>query len=428
MKKRFVLLFIGSFVFVSLFAQRSVKQKSSQITIVNASSVALKDKPVSINRITLSGIPAGNVYPLIMSQKDTIPAQLDDVDGDKKWDQLFFVVDLKANQKRVLSLKWVATEPQFTKRTSVRFGKRMAADIPLASATTETLYAKELPRSLGFQRYQTDGPSWENDKVGFRHYLDGRNSKDVFGKLVPYMALENVGINAKGEVEDNYHVMEPWGRDILAVGNSVGIGGVALIKGDSMLRVGVLVEDKVNNVEKTTFNIVTEGSVRSMLNFKYFNWKPNENSYDGEETVSIWPGMYAYHNSVKFSNLKGNEHLGIGIVNMNAEKQLSEVRVNNKWVALISHEKHAYNKMWWIGLALIVPAEKYLGFTEAPKTGQLATSYMARLKIKNNEPVNYYAVAGWELSDPGFKDPAYFQKYVLNLVKQISAPIKVLVK
>ena len=47
------------------------------------------------------------------------------------------------------------------------------------------------------------------------------------------MSPENVGINADGAVEDNYHVMADWGRDILAVGNSVGLGGYALIAGDS---------------------------------------------------------------------------------------------------------------------------------------------------------------------------------------------------
>jgi hypothetical protein len=325
-------------------------------------------------------------------------------------------------------LKWVSTQPAFNKKTSVRFGKRMSATTPVEPATEETLYTKELPKSLGFQRYQTDGPAWENDKVGFRHYLDGRNAKDVFGKLVPYMSPEKVGINAKGEVEDNYHVMEKWGRDILAVGNSIGIGGIALMKGDSLLRLGVTVDDSINNVEKTSFKIFSEGPVRSVLNFKYYNWKPDKNNYNAEETVSIWPGMYAYHNSVKISGLKGNEHLGIGLVNINAEKQLTEIKVNKKWVALVSHEKHAYNKEWWIGLALIVPAESYLGFTDAPKKGQLSTSFMARLKITNNQPVNYFAVAGWELSDKGFKDAPYFQKYVLDLVKQVSAPIEVIVK
>jgi hypothetical protein len=424
--KKPVILFSLCLISTFLFAQ--TKPNHTQIIIKNLSALDLKDKPVTIKRSDLKGIPSGNLYPLLLLKGDTIPSQLDEMNGDQQWDELFFVVNLPARQQTSFTLKWVSEKPEYIKRTSVRFGKRMAATTPVAPAMEETLTANELPKSIGFQRYQTDGPSWENDKVGFRHYLDGRNSKDVFGKLVTYMSPDKVGINAKGEVEDNYHVMEKWGRDILAVGNSVGIGGIGLLKENTAFRLGVTAADAVNNVEKTSFHIVAEGPVRSVLNFNYTNWKPGADTYQVNETTSIWPGMYAYHNSVSITGIKQDENLALGIVSINAVKQPTVIKVNKDWVAVISHEKHAYNKEWWIGLALIVPAKSYLDFIEAPKKGQLSTSFLVRLKLKNNQPINYFAVAGWELSDPGFKDDAYFQKYLLSLTNQIAAPIKVTLK
>lgn len=429
MYKQVLLLSFGCAASLLFYAQTNSNAGGGKtIVLTNHSKIALKDKAVTIKRKLFPGIADGHKYPLIMSGTDTIPSQLDDLNGDNKWDELFFVADLEPGQTRTFSIKWVNEPPVYVKRTAVNFSKRYAADIPLKPATSETLYAKELPRSLGFQRYQTDGPSWENDKVGFRHYLDGRNAKDVFGKLVPYMALENVGINAKGEVEDNYHKMEKWGRDILAVSNSVGIGGVALLKGDELLRLGVTVEDKVNNVEKTSFKIVSNGPVRSIMNFSYHNWNPAGENYQAQEETSIWPGMYAYNNTVKFSGLKHNEKLGIGLVNLNAEKKLTELRINDKWVALVSHERHSYNKEWWLGLALLVPASNYLGMMDAPNTGQLSNSWFAKIKITDGQPVNYFAIACWELSDSRFADPVYFQQYVVDLAQQISASVKVVVK
>ncbi|WP_432714385.1 DUF4861 domain-containing protein [Pedobacter sp.] len=428
MNKNLIILGICCSTCVSLFAQTGTKEKGAQLVLTNTTSLALKDKAVMIKRIKMSGIPAGKTYPILMFKNDTIPSQIDDVDGDQHWDELFFVTDLQPKERKLISIKWVSTAPEYVKRTSARFGKRSAANIPVAPATEETVNAKDLPKTIGFQKYQTDGPSWENDKVGFRHYLDGRNAKDVFGKLVPSMSPENVGINAKGEVEDNYHVMEKWGRDILAVGNSVGLGGIALYKDNQPLRLGVTVDDAVNNVEKTTFHIVTEGPTRSMLNYNYQNWNAAGKTYQVDETTSIWPGMYAYQNTVKLTGLEGNEDLAIGLVSINAENKPTVIKVNKEWVAVISHEKHTYNKEWWLGLALIVPADAYKGFSEAPKKGQLATSFLARLKVKNNVPVQYFAVAGWELSDKGFRDAAYFKTYVLNLVKQLSAPVKVELK
>ncbi len=401
------------------------KQVAGQLTLTNNAAIELTDKPITIARSAIGEVPSGKVYPIVVAGNDTIAAQLDDVDGDEQWDELFFVIDFKPNETRNLTITWSNEQPNFVRRTNVRFGKRMAANVPLQPASSETLAANELPRSLGFQRYQTDGPSWENDKVGFRHYLDGRNAKDVFGKLIPDMSPDSVGINTKGEVEDNYHVMEKWGRDILAVGNSVGIGGISLVKGDTLLRLGVTVNDSINNVEQTTFKIATKGPVRSVLQFNYSGWKPNAHSYTAQEKVSIWPGMYAYHNQVKFSGLTGVENLGIGIVNIMAEGNLEVVKVNEQWTALLSHEKHAYDKMWWIGLALLVPTQNYEGFIQAPKTGQLANSYIARLKLENNQPIEYFAIAAWELSNEDFKNPAYFKAYVLNMAQQVSAQVTI---
>jgi hypothetical protein len=428
MYERIMLLALGSFLWASLSAQPAKGKAGRKIILTNNASVALHQKPIALKRARLGTLPKGTAYPLVLSAKgDTIPSQLDDLDGDKRWDELFFVASLPAKATQTFKLKWVSRPPVYPRQTSVRFGKRMRADEKVQPATSETVFARDMPKTMGFQRYQTDGPSWENDKVGFRHYLDGRNAKDVFGKKVSYMSPENVGINAAGAVEDNYHVMEPWGRDILAVGNSVGIGGVALMKGDSIYRLGVTVADTVNNVERTDFRIVTEGPVRSMLGIKYRNWKPAGSPYQVEETTSIWPGMYAYHNEVKVSGGQGGEQLLIGLVNINAVNPPKVVPLSKDWVALVSHEKHTYNKEWWLGLALILPADRYLGFTEAPKQGPLSATFLAKLSHPGR-PVHYYAVACWEGSDEGFRDPAYFQQYVERLGKQVSATVTVSVR
>jgi hypothetical protein len=404
--------------------------KKTEISLVNTSSIVLTDKAIFIERSQLRNLPQGAAYPLIISAKgDTIASQLNDLNGDKQWDELFFVADLAANGKENYSLQWVNEEPKYVVRTSARFGKRSSATTPVEPATSETLYARDLPKSIGFQRYQTDGPSWENDKVGFRHYLDGRNAKDLFGKIASFMSPENVGINAEGAVEDNYHVMADWGRDILAVGNSIGIGGYGLIADDKLFRLGVTVDDSINNIEKTTFQIMAEGPVKSVLSYHYENWHPVEGrNYKVDENTSIWPGMYAYQNTVKFSGLQGDENLIIGLVNSNNQNPLQEFPVNDQWEVLLTHDMQTYNRQWWLGLALIVSRNIYLGYTEASKTGKLSNSFLAKLKIENNKPVTYYADAGWEMSDKRFKDPDFFRGYIENLVKQLSAKVEVAIK
>jgi hypothetical protein len=422
-----IFLNLSLFLFLALlFSQCQTDSDKTVIVLTNSSLTDLTDKAISIERSQFAEIPQGTVFPLIISSNgDTIPAQLDDLNDDDIWDELFFVADLPSKGKSNYTLEWLNKKTDFPIRTSVRFGKRMAADIPLKPAFNEILTAKQIPWAQGFQKYQTDGPSWENDKVGFRHYLDGRNAKDLFAKKVSAISPEDVGINALGEVEDNYHVMEDWGRDILSVGNSVGIGGYGLLAGDELLRLGIISGDTVSNVEKTSFQIVTEGPVRSALNYQYLNWKPGNREYSVEENTTIWPGMYGYQNSVKFSGLKGDEELVVGLVNINTENGLTEIGENDKYIVLYTHDKQSYEKEWWLGLALIVPRDLYLGYMEAPKTGQLSNTFLAKLKIENDKPLKYYAVACWELSDEGFVNQEYFVKYVQNLADQLAAEVDI---
>lgn len=429
MKRYTLFASAGAAILTLLFSQCQTATKDIEIALTNTATIDLTDKAISIDRSEISDLPEGEVFPLIVSTEgDTIPSQLNDLDGDQKWDELFFVVDLLSNGSETYSLQWVSEKPQYVVRTSARFGKRSSADTPVEPATSETLYADDLPKSIGFQRYQTDGPSWENDKVGFRDYLDGRNAKDLFGKTTSLMSPENVGINAEGAVEDTYHVMADWGRDILSVGNSVGIGGYALAVEDQLMRLGVTVDDSINNVEETTFRIAAEGPVKSVLSYHFENWHPNDREYNVDETTSIWPGMYAYQNTVKFSGLKGDENLVIGLVNINNQNPLEEIEMNDQWVVLFTHDMQTYDRQWWLGLALIVPRDLYQGYSEAPETGQLSKSFLAKLKVEDEKPVTYYAVAGWELSDQGFKDPDFFKSYLENLVSQLSANVEVTIK
>jgi hypothetical protein len=405
------------------------KESTSTISLSNGSDLKLTDKAIIIKRSTIDKTGTEKDFPFLVYKNEPIPSQVNDLDGDGKWDELFLVTNFSAKEKKIVELKWVKEAPKFPLRTSVRFGKREAKNLPVQPATEEVLLANQVHKALGFQKYQTDGPSWENDKVGFRDYLDGRNAKDVFGKKIPAITPEDVGINSKGEVEDNYHVMYDWGRDIFPVGNSAGLGGYALLINNEVKRLGIITTDTLNNVEKTSFKIVSEGPVNSVLGYDFRNWEASGNKYQVHERTSIWPGMYAYKNTVSIDGLKGKETFLVALSNINNEKGVKVVEAGD-WVCLIQHDKLTYNREWILGTAILVPKKGYSGYIETPKkTGQLCDTYLAKIAIENNKEISYYAVAGWELSaDKNFNDATYFTNYVTNLAKELSVKIAVTVK
>ncbi|MDA0196772.1 MAG: DUF4861 domain-containing protein [Bacteroidetes bacterium] len=410
--------------FVVLLLSSCEKKEGKSIAITNPSDINLTDKAVSINLKAVSpGFPI-----LVTDTRDTIPSQLDDLDGDGIANELFLVIDLEANSVRNLNLTFSQTDPGYVIRTSLRAGKRDLEDTPVKPITQSTLLPGDIPGKLGYISYQTDGPSFENDLAGFRHYFDGRNSKDIFGKKVKTMAPEDVGIGANGIVEDNYHVMADWGRDILGTANAVGIGGINLMLGDQLSRIGNIAGDSVTNIESSTFNFYREGPVRSVMDIQHNNWKPLDRTYQVNERIIIWPGMYAFQNNASFTGLQGDETLLVGIVNSASNNPLKEVLVNEKYVALISHDKQTYDNTWWLGLAVILPRDVYLGWGEAPKEGIFSDSFYGKLKIEENKPVTYYSVGGWELSDEGFIDPDYFEAYVTDLANQLSVDVAIQVR
>lgn len=401
----------------------------TSIIIENPSEEPLEEKPIVIARDLFGNIPERKNPLLLNMDQDSVPSQLTDLDGDGQWDELFFLLDLPAQSEKTLSLQWLDKPPKWEEKTYVRFGVRPSEKDTIRPALKDIFYPNELPGVMGYQPYQTDGPSWENDKVGFRHYLDGRNSKDVFGKKVNYMSPRDVGVNADGVTEDNYHVMEDWGRDILSVGTSVGIGGYSFMIGDTLVRLGVTQRDSLNNVAETTFEVLESGPVRSMMQFDYKDWQPENTgrTYQVKEITQIWPSMYGYQNSIAFSNLQGDETGVIGLVNINTEKELELMEVG-EFTILYTHDLQTYEKEWYLGLALLIPSKVYKGWIKAPLEGQLTNSFLAQVEIEEGKPLDYYAVAAWELADPGFREEAYFKSYLKHLGSQLSVKPKVTVK
>lgn len=410
---------------ISLFVLHSGCTKNqetgTQIILKNPSDISLKDKPVSIDKSALRGAAAQKFPLLLLASNDTIPVQLIDTNGDKEWDELFFLADIGPRQSNHYDLSWMDEALDYTERTYVRFGVRASEKEQVKPALQDTFFPDMLPGVMGYQPYQTDGPSWENDKVGFRHYLDGRNSKDVFGKKTESMSPRNVGINEQGVTEDLYHVMEDWGRDILSVGTSVGLGGYSLKVGEELVRLGVTQRDSLNNVEETTFKVLESGPLLSIMEYNYKNWQPEGTgrTYQVTEKAKIWPGMYGYQSSLTFGQLEGDEKAVIGLVNIHTEDEVEEMRLG-EWLVLFTHDKQTYDKEWYLGLALILPADQYLHTEMAPDTGQLTDSFLAVMETSNKMPISYYSIACWELADQGFRDRNYFIQYLKDLTDQLS--------
>lgn len=80
---------------------------------------------------------------------------------------------------------------------------------------------------IGDGMFPYEGIGWENQFVGYRMYLDSRAVIDIFGKKTAPPALQNI------QDLGTYHALADWGMDVLKVGNTLGMGGLGVLRNGS---------------------------------------------------------------------------------------------------------------------------------------------------------------------------------------------------
>jgi hypothetical protein len=183
--------------------------------------------------------------------------------------------------------------------------------------------------------------------------------------------------------------------------------------------------DSTHTVERTSTRVMASGPLKAALSIDYQHWKPRpDRDYQLRERPTIWPGYYAYQNTVSLPALQGDETLLIGLSHVATTKPPTVFKQDG-WVALYTVDQQSYNREYWLGLAILVPDAQYLGWADSPAKGPVALTYYAKLRLSANQPLTYYAMGGWELADPGFRDEAYVETYLKSLIKQLTTPVTI---
>jgi hypothetical protein len=403
---------------------------TGKVEITNPSKDSLIDAQVVLTRASVESaigqVPCCKVLVLKDASGKYIPSQLDDLDGDGKWDELAMVYNLAPNQTVSLNVYLYSKEnaPEYVKRTQANFGKKVG-NAPVKYITHEVLKKAPLPRGKGYP-YKTDGPTWESDKAGYRHYFDGRNCRDFFCKIIPQMVLDTVGIWPDGTIGDTYHKLKSWGRDVLGVGQSFGLGGIAIMNEDTIVRLGVLNKDTVDNSDSTVFTLVANGPVRSIIRFNHYGWEVGKSKINVQQTVSIWAGRYVYENEVQLFGDSVKKALITGLVHSNDSNGLTVYDYKPGFTAFVTHDMQTYNRQYYMGLALFVPQSSFIQEFNTPSKGDgLLYTYCAKLKAPFGKSVKYYAMAACELQNTKLRSKREFMELVDNEALILNTPVVV---
>ncbi len=392
--------------FFLLLVLLSACQSKEFFTVSSPDNKAVTDLATVLTRKEVNRYLADTTTGLPVIVKDQqgqlIPSQCDDMDGDGKWDELAFLCDLGTGESRKLIFEptEAAAYPVFNMRTHLRFNR---VTEPFDTAWGD-LRMKTNDTKFTAPVYQMEGPAWENDIVGFRNYYDARNGIDIYGKKTHEMILDSVGLGGR-----NYHEMADWGMDILKVGNSLGAGAIAIGVGDSLYRVGPCEEGR--------FRLISQGPVRTVFELTYKNVPAGARLYSVKHRISIYAGDNFYRSSVWVNDLKGDEALVTGIVDMHDLKaEYSDIGSRK---AMSTWGKQTMNGEL-LGMAVIIPAAEFKRYWEAPLNGSgVINTHLVSLALFTDKPTEYAFIAAWEFQDEKLKDEGYFREVVKEAVRRL---------
>jgi hypothetical protein len=403
---------LNSLMFVIVLIISSCNaDKQVLISVNNPLEVDRKDEIVVIPRQWVDNkMNTKNELPIVVKDENGIlvPSQKVDTNGDMKWDELWVLVSIQSNQSLSLSLENGNLDEgiSFPQRTNIRFATRPTPETYQEVTTSQRLTTSETAYS--FPVLQFEGPGWENDKVGFRNYFDARNGIDIFGKTTSQMVLDSVGIN------EDYHLLQPWGMDILKVGNSLGAGAIAM-QLDSVLY-------RVDRADSAWYALQNEGPIYSSFLIGFNGWNPGPLKGNINQFIGIAPGKHMYHSKVLTSGVPQNASIVTGIVTIDSDT-LYIVGESEKYFIMATHDNQAYDGEK-LGMAIICPREQVKEWGEAKGKEGITSTYYLAFK-EGMEEVQYWFVAGWEKADPGFGDKEYFLDYTKKEAELIFNPLEV---
>jgi hypothetical protein len=388
-----------------------------KITVTNPLDIALKECPVVINRsqLPVQNIPErwialvdpnlpSNKEPSLeelktksgyLRRKETnghyLVVQLDDVDKDGIWDEMFFLADLAPHENHefyiYIGQYERGTSPQFVHGAIASYGRHLV-------------------------------PFMESENMGWKLWYP--HDLDLQGKRGPMLTF----FHEYSTATSGYFLPAEYGADIMTVAKTFGAGGMCLFENPN---------DPENisrayyspNKDKGPFNdtrfasdVVYNGPLRSMVKVKTTNWNSGRGVYELEQYYTVvahksWCKVKV--NFTKFLSSSADVMYGAGI-----RQIMQEYKVVQKGGTVISMGKNIEARIPdediggdalvvpWQGIGLVVKDEFKPQYVALKNYGG---NHLLKMPITPDKSFEYMVVDGWSFGQVN-NNESDFIKYV----------------
>lgn len=388
------------------------------VSVTNPSSAARRDVPVVVDLHKALGkkvaaVLSANVYATHTAEKQRgngplLPSQLDDLDGDLVPDELAFVCDLPA--KATITFKVVCSASS----SASSFAPRTAAFMKVWDRKYRYPYINSIEyqgRNEPLATYDAiyrHGAQWESELVGFRVYMDHRQSIDIYGKPTPQLVLDKTNFYSTRE-----DMAAGLGCDILFAGPSVGAGSFrGYVNGEPTY---------VDSVEARGQRVVASGPVRAIVEVWDKNWFYNGKTLQMHQRYTIYAGHRDVEVDVKLAGEGSADELfctGVQKLEIDNEGYMtSDDGLVGSWGKNVP-DKAAEDLIEGVGLGVFVGPDYLV------QTREDAYNYLTILRPRDGH-IRYRLAICALMERDGFRDSESWFAWLRQWQRQIVEPCKV---
>lgn len=379
--------------------------KEPVLSIVNGLDIVRIDEPVLIKPDLIHGFQKefDNKQFNVLVNNDPVPFQLVD-------DGFVIVQDFRPHERKTVRIIAGKTSPvapvqRVQAELSVKqggfFENQKYIGGSFANVNRLDVPAEHTDHSY-FIRYE--GPGWESEKVGYRFYLDWRNAIDIFGKKKPDLILQDVGQDGF----DSYHEMSDWGMDILKVGESLGLGSIAILSASGI--------NRVDSTEGITCKISENGPLLAEIRTDYKNWTVDGNQFDLSSELSITAGSRLTRHVVTVTPVSDNLVTGIG---KHEDAQLLKfLPKGSEWGCIGTFGRQSLSNDN-LGMAVFFRQDALIQIDSD------SINDYVMIQPDDQGQAIYYFAAAWQKEPGGIQDYAGFTKYLNETIALLNRPVEI---
>ena len=386
-------------------------EKTISIEVKNNWKAAQPDAPVAI-KLSELGLGFQAKSATVWDGSQEVPSQLDDLNNDRKADELAFVIDLPANGKKTLkvTLSSEKSDKQYKARV---FAEMLVSDkkgkhVPIRSLTipgTSNIY----------NQLHHHGPAFESELVAYRLYFDQKQTVDIYGKFNKGLEIEESQFYPTDE-----QLARGFGDDVLRVGGSAGAGALKGWNGTKATH--------IEPVFTRTERILAYGPIRTVVEIESNEWEYQGSSLNMINRYTLYAGHRDAIVETFFEEPLKDEIFCTGVQDLKGSVAFSDHKGliaswGTDWPV---NDTVKYAKET-VGLAAYIP-QKYVKQEVRDNTKYLNNNYLYTIGAKGESYIRYYITFTSMKETFGYKTPEAWFAYVREWKNELDHPVTVTIK